>query len=52
MSKAKMLGYNKPFTPNAKADMRYRQKAFFRNKERMDGFDEKRRKRSGTAKQQ
>ena len=52
MSKARILGYNKPFTPNSKADMRYRQKARLRNKERMDDFDEKRRQGKEATKQQ
>ena len=36
MGKAKMLGAYAPYTPNSKADMRYRRKQFERQKEIAD----------------
>lgn len=36
MGKAKMVGAFAPYTPNNKADMRYRRKAFERQKQTTD----------------
>lgn len=34
MGKPRMIGQFKPYAPNRKADMRFRKKAYLRNKER------------------
>lgn len=39
MAKPRMIGQFKAYTPNSKADMRYRQKAFLRSKDRVDDFE-------------
>lgn len=36
MAKAKMLGYQKPYTPNRRADQRYRPRSALRNKNIID----------------